>query len=153
HLMAVEKGFDASALITGRVWLPSTRYADGASQAAFFDRLTDRLGAALGPDAVTLASDLPIVGGTYGGVPLANPKFAGGAWGVEKRIVSQNYFAVLKARLVRGRFFGATDREGSQPVVVVNETFARQWLEGEPIGQQVAFAWGINGQQTVIGIV
>ena len=153
HLMAVPKGFDASALITGRVWLPSTRYADGASQTAFFDRLTERLGASLGSDSVTLTSDLPIAGGTYGSVPLANPKFVGGASQVEKRIVSPNYFGVLKARLLRGRFFEATDREGTQPVVVVNETFAHQWLEGDPIGQQVAFAWGINGQQTVIGVV
>src|SRR5262249_6743736 len=58
HLMAVPKGFDATALVTGRVWLPSTRYPNAASQGAFFDRLTERLGASLGPHAVTLASDL-----------------------------------------------------------------------------------------------
>jgi ABC-type antimicrobial peptide transport system permease subunit len=35
----------------------------------------------------------------------------------------------------------------------VNETFARLWLEGDPIGQNVAFSWGINGTQTVVGVV
>ena len=153
HLMAVPKGFDPAELITGRVWLPSTRYADGAAQNAFFDRLTDRIGASLGPQTVTLASDLPIAGGTYGGVGLDNAKFPDGAPHVEKRIVASNYFEVLKARLIRGRFFGPDDREGGQPVVIVNETFARQWLEGDPIGQRVAFSWGINGLQTVVGVV
>jgi hypothetical protein len=53
-----------------------------------------------------------------------------------------------KARLVRGRYFQPSDVPGSQPVVVVNETFARVWLERDPIGQKVAFRWGITGTQT-----
>jgi putative ABC transport system permease protein len=153
RLVNVPKGFTPDGLITARVWLPSTRYATDAAQNAFFDRLTERLAGNLGPPAVTLASDLPIEGGTYGSVGLTNPRFPDGAAHVEKRIVSSNYFDVLKARLVRGRFLQPPDIAGSQPVVVVNETFARQWLEGDPIGQNVAFSWGINGTQIVVGVV
>jgi putative ABC transport system permease protein len=153
RLVNVPKGFNPDDLITARVWLPSTRYAADAAQNAFFDRLGERLAVDFGPRAVTLASDLPIEGGTYGGVGLTNPRFPDGAAHVEKRIVSSNYFDVLKARLVRGRFFQPSDVPGSQPVVVVNETFARVWLEGDPIGQNVAFSWGINGTQTVVGVV
>jgi putative ABC transport system permease protein len=153
RLVNVPKGFNPDDLITARVWLPSTRYAADAAQNAFFGRLTERLAGDFGARAVTLASDLPIEGGTYGGVGLTNPRFPDGAAHVEKRIVSSNYFDVLKARLVRGRFFQPSDVPGSQPVVVVNETFARVWLEGDPIGQNVAFSWGINGTQTVVGVV
>ena len=153
RLVNVPKGFDADGLITARVWLPSTRYAGDAAQNAFFDRLAERLAGDFGPRAVTLASDLPIEGGTYGSVGLMNPRFPDGAAHVEKRIVSSNYFDVLKARLVRGRFFQPSDIPGSQPVVVVNETFARDWLDGDPIGQNVAFSWGINGRQTIVGVV
>ena len=153
RLVNVQKGFNPEDLITARVWLPSTRYADGATQNAFFDRLTERLDGDFGAQAVTLASDLPIEGGTYGGVGLTNPRFPDGAAHVEKRIVSSNYFDVLKARLVRGRFFRPSDVPGSQTVVVVNETFARLWLEGDPIGQGVAFAWGIDGTQSIVGVV
>jgi putative ABC transport system permease protein len=153
RLVNVPKGFVLDDLITARLWLPSTRYAADAAQNAFFDRLTERLAGNFGPQAVTLASDLPIEGGTYGSVALTNPRFADGAAHVEKRIVSSNYFDVLKARLVRGRFFQPSDVPGSQPVVVVNETFAHMWLEGDPIGQNVAFSWGINGPQTVVGVI
>jgi putative ABC transport system permease protein len=153
HLVNVPKGFNPDNLITARVWLPSTRYAAGTSQDAFFDRLTERLASDFGPRAVTLASDLPIEGGTYGSVAVTSPRFPDGAAHVEKRIVSSNYFDVLKARSIRGRFFQPSDVPGSQPVVVVNETFARLWLEGDPIGQNVAFSWGINGTQTVVGVV
>jgi putative ABC transport system permease protein len=90
---------------------------------------------------------------TSGAVGLTNPRFPDVATQVEKRIVSSNYFDVLKARLVRGRLFQPSDVPGSQPVVVVNETFARVWLEGDSIGQNVTFGWGIEGPQTVVGVV
>ena len=102
---------------------------------------------------MTLASDLPIEGGTSGGVALTNPTLPDVATDVEKRIVSSNYFDVVKARLVRGRLFQPSDIRGSQPVVVVNETFGRLWLEADPIGQTIAFSWGIEGTQTVVGVV
>ena len=153
RLVNVPEGFNPDGLITARVWLPSTRYAADAAQDAFFDRLTERLAGNFGPRAVTLASDLPIEGGTYGSVGLTNPRFPDGAAHVEMRIVSSNYFDVLKARLVRGRFFQQSDVASSQPVVVVNETFARSWLEGDPIGQDVAFSRGVNGTQSVVGVV
>jgi putative ABC transport system permease protein len=153
RLVNVPKGFNPDDLITARLWLPSTRYASDAAQNAFFDRLTERLAGDFGPRAVTLASDLPIEGGTSGGVGLTNPRFPAGAAPVELRIVSSNYFDVLQAPLVRGRSFQPSDVPGSQPVVVVNETFARSWLEGDPIGQNVAFSWGIEGTQTVVGVV
>src|SRR5262249_2870390 len=102
HLMAVPKGFEPDGLVTARVWLPSTRYPEGGSQNAFFAGLSERIAAVAGAGNVTLASDLPVAGGTNGSVGLADPKFAGGASAVEKRIVAANYFSAIKARLVRG---------------------------------------------------
>ena len=153
RLVNVPKGFNPYGLITARVFLPPPRYAEETTQTAFFDRLTERLAGDFGPQSVTLASDLPIEGGTSGAVLLTNPRFPEVATDVEKRIVSSNYFHVLEAQLVRGRLLQPSDVRGSQPVVVVNETFARVWLEGDPIGQNVAFIWGIEGTQTVVGVV
>jgi predicted permease len=153
RLVNVPTGFNPDDLITARVWLPTTRYAAAVRQNAFFDGLTERLAGDFGPQAVTLASDLPIEGGTSGGVGLANARFPNGAAYVALRVVSSNYFEVLNARLVRGRFFQTSDVPGTQPVVVVNETFARMWLEGDPLGQNVRFQWGVEGTQTVVGVV
>ena len=153
RLVNVPTGFNPNDLITARIWLPTTRYAATAQQHAFFEGLTARLAGDFGPEAVTLASDLPIEGGTSGGVGLSNAGFPNGASYVALRVVSSNYFDVLNARLVRGRFFQPSDVAGSQPVVVVNETFARMWLDGDPLGQNVAFQWGIKGTQAVVGVV
>jgi len=58
--------------------------------------------------------------------------------------------------LERGRFLDGRDAEKSMPVVVVNETLAREfWLHTNPIGQQIR--WGEDTEKnpwmTVVGVV
>ena len=162
-LLAVPKGFDVSNLVAGYTWLPSPRYADSLSQKAFFDRLLAELGGSFGDSHVTLASDLPIAGGTDGGIGVEGRAHAGGmgmkdmgddVLNVEKRIVGNNYFGVLGARLATGRLFSSSDVLGAPPVVIVNETFARLVFPKESaVGKRVSFNWGIDGYQTIVGVV
>ena len=57
------------------------------------------------------------------------------------RVTSPGYFDVMRLRLVGGRLFTRRDGAGSPPVLVVNETFAREVLGGVPaVGQRVRFA-------------
>ena len=46
-------------------------------------------------------------------------------------VVTPNYFKTLGIPLLRGRDFGASDREGAPRVAVVNETMARRFWPGE----------------------
>ena len=55
--------------------------------------------------------------------------------------VSPRYFETIGTPLVRGRAVDARDTPTSQPVAVVNETFARQLFgDADPIGQHFGFA-------------
>jgi putative ABC transport system permease protein len=154
-LMAVPTGFDAGALMSFRTWLPPTRYPDSLSQVALWNRLTAQLGQTLGPRDVSITSDLPVGGGTDGSVTIEGKGMADGDMPTaQKRIVGNNYFDVLRARMVMGRSFQATDVLGAPPVVVVNQAFANRVLRGEnPIGKRVGFDWGITGLQTIVGVV
>ena len=50
--------------------------------------------------------------------------------------VTDDYFATIGTPLVRGRAFGPQDREGSDPVVIVNATMARSlWADRDALGQ------------------
>ena len=50
--------------------------------------------------------------------------------------ISPSYFQVLGVPLLRGRFFDDQDRQGSEPVVIINDAAARKYFPGEdPIGQ------------------
>jgi putative ABC transport system permease protein len=52
--------------------------------------------------------------------------------------VSSGYFEAFRARLVAGRFFSATDKVTTEPVVVINETMARRAFPGEsPLDRRI----------------
>jgi hypothetical protein len=43
---------------------------------------------------------------------------------------------------------------GAPGAMVVNESFARRWFAGRSaVGQRVAFSWGTEGMQTIVGVV
>jgi putative ABC transport system permease protein len=54
------------------------------------------------------------------------------------RVISPGYFRVMQIAVRQGRHFDDKDTAGAEPVVIVNEAFARSNFSGiEPIGQQV----------------
>jgi putative ABC transport system permease protein len=71
--------------------------------------------------------------------------------------VSPDYFRVLGIPLRKGRFFEDSDGKPSQPVVIVDESFAKQYFPGEdPIGKHIKgeFSRG-EGQSSreIVGVV
>jgi putative ABC transport system permease protein len=58
--------------------------------------------------------------------------------GTEYRAISPEYFSTMGIRILRGRAFGQSDFAPSAPVVVINETLARDWWPGQnPIGDHI----------------
>jgi predicted permease len=65
--------------------------------------------------------------------------------------VAPNYFEILGIPLVRGRPFGPGDIQGSEPVVIVSELFAREYgPPGEIVGANIRLG---PRNVTVIGVV
>jgi ABC-type antimicrobial peptide transport system permease subunit len=58
---------------------------------------------------------------------------------------------------VAGRAFASTDVLGTPPVVVINQTLAAELFPHERaehvLGKRVSFGWGIDGYQTIVGVV
>jgi predicted permease len=71
--------------------------------------------------------------------------------------VSPDYFRVLGIPLRKGRFFNDSDGKGSQPVVIVDETFAQHYFPGEdPIGKHIKgeFSRGEGeSSREIVGVV
>jgi putative ABC transport system permease protein len=64
--------------------------------------------------------------------------------------VGPDYFSVVGTPLLKGRALTATDTADSQPVVVISEGIARQYLPGrEPIGSTIQF-FGLRW--TIVGV-
>jgi putative ABC transport system permease protein len=67
------------------------------------------------------------------------------------RLVSQEYFRTLGIPIVRGRAFNDTDREGTDPVVIVNRSFASHRLPPDPVGARLSTDGG-RTWLTVVGV-
>jgi putative ABC transport system permease protein len=70
--------------------------------------------------------------------------------------VSAGYFQTMKIPLERGRLFGAEDRAGSPPVVLVAESMAKRYWPGQdPVGKRLKFGRFASKTpwHTVVGVV
>jgi hypothetical protein len=79
--------------------------------------------------------------------PMAGPPARGSPF---VYLVSREYLAALRIRVVAGRGFGERDGAGQPRVLLVNETLARRDFAGTPIGRTVylgrdAIPWSIVG--------
>jgi predicted permease len=65
------------------------------------------------------------------------------------------WFATYGTRLLAGRDFTGRDTVGAPDVAIVNETFARKYVKGSPVGQTVRFERGPEGMRAVqvVGVV
>ena len=138
-----DPGWQTEGLLTGRIHLPATRYPGPAARHAAVQRLQLGLANLPGVESAALAGWLPVtsrgkrrefrVEGELAPVPgLAPSQF--------DNDVSPEYFATLGIPLREGRLLGRADRLESLPVVVVNETMARQlWPGTSALGKRIAW--------------
>jgi predicted permease len=130
---------------------PSFRIATLVRQNSFIDDALHRVRAVPGITAAGITDVLPLRGDRSWQV-------SGQGQGHEKdqyheafiRVVSDGYFAALGIPLKAGREYTESDRGTSEPVVIVNETFARAlWPGQDAIGQMITQ----DGGRRVIGVV
>lgn len=143
RLVAVDPGFRTDRIITFQVNLPPPRYPDAAARVKFIDAMVERLKQIPGVQAATSAA-YPPLGTTRAtrrfaveGDPLPKP-------GAEPLAVDlpagPDYLKVMGLRLIDGRWIEERDRPDSPPVVVVSETFARQYFPGQrAVGRRLRY--------------
>ncbi|WP_263350536.1 ABC transporter permease [Acidicapsa acidisoli] len=69
--------------------------------------------------------------------------------------VTPNYLETMRIPVLRGRGIADADRAGTEKVVVISESMARQSFAGkDPIGKQITCGWDSNGEWwTIVGVV
>ena len=150
RLLHVDAGFDPSHVLTFRVDLPPSYSADhdpsrdGAPPrvAAFFQQLVQRLEALPGVKAAGVISDLPLQGERWSKQVSFPDRPAPASLdevpSVQYRAVGGRYFESLKIGLLSGRLFSEQDAQGSRPVAIVNQAFARRfWPNQNPVGKEI----------------
>src|ERR1041384_2188130 len=154
NLQHVDPGFNPRAVLRADVGLPRTRYADRAQAAAFFKQLVDRVSTLPGVEVAGAVSTLPLSGeGTdtsflIEGRPRPEANREPVAFYSK---VTPDYFRAMGIRLQRGRVITDADTADSPKVVVISETMARRYFEGEdPLGKGLLFG---KDRREIVGIV
>lgn len=157
-LLHADRGFDPSNVLTARLTFPGTSYTP-ERRLDVVGRIVDRLGMQPGVLHAGFTSEMPLTpGGSTAAFTMRSPLAGGAAVQAQAspRIVSSQFFAAIGMRLVAGRGLRSSDTETSEPVVVVNQAFARRYLGAAPLGAKIPLA-GYSGDasidSTVVGVV
>ena len=160
QLGQVDPGFRASNVLTMRVALSPSRYAEPPAQASFYNQVIERVQDLPGVEAAAMISDPPVSGGVglwkNGFHVVGRPEPAPGERTYAYlRWITPGYFRTLGIPLLRGRTLEETDNAASPWVVVVDEAFARQFFPGEdPIGKHLTISMGPQRlPREIVGIV
>jgi putative ABC transport system permease protein len=140
RLRDVNPGFDPNGVATVRVALPDSGYRKPGQAADFYGKLIPKVSALPGVTSAAAAWWLPLSGSEIE-FDVENPERP---LPPSDRPVSQantvtpGYFATLRIPLRRGRLFTERDDRKAPYVVVVNESFAKQFFPGEdPVGKRI----------------
>jgi putative ABC transport system permease protein len=160
RLTRVDPGFKADQALAADIALPFARYDSAAKQAAFYQRLVERLQDFPGTQFVGIVSDLPLSGMnadrsyTHSGIPSNEQRRRPPS--ADYRHCSPAYFSAIGMTLLRGRAFTEQDAPGAQPVAIVNQALARQiWPNEDAVGKQITFfsPQGLEPWRVVVGVV
>jgi putative ABC transport system permease protein len=146
HLERVDPGFDTGEVLAIDIPANTAGRTSDEIRNHYLAVLEDAR-ALPGVTRAALTNIVPLSSGLGGftiqfeiGVEGFEPASGAPAPRADFRVVSPDFFATMGIEIVRGRGFTSTDLEGSQPVVVINESMARAYFgDRDPIGQRIAW--------------
>ena len=156
----VDPGFRTDRLLTVEVYrsiADESEDSNWRNWTGFYQQLLARIEALPGVESAGATLALPIEGRVWN----TSFKIDGRAFGrlseqpqADARIVSNNYFDVMKIPLRSGRYFSEHDAKDSPHVAVINEVLARlYWPNEDPVGRFIEMAAFGVGHCQIVGTV
>jgi putative ABC transport system permease protein len=155
YLLNVDPGFKPERVLTMDVFLPFSRYNDATKTVPFFQQALGKLKAIPEVESVGMNYALPFSGtnpsNTFeieGRPPLQTGEIQSANLG----LINEDYFRALGIPLHRGRYFNDYDKDGAQPVAIIDEGMAKQFFPNEdPLGKRISVA--SKKLLTIVGVV
>jgi predicted permease len=148
HELHIDRGFKSDGLVTVSVALAGTVRDKPDERLQYFEEVLDRLRHLPEVRSASASEFLPLLSGKFLGGPYkfdGHPSPPGSSTDVLP--IMTDYFATTGGHLLYGREFNDAEVRSNAKVVIVNETFARQWLpSAEAVGHLV-------NDRKVIGVV
>src|SRR5207244_3773235 len=126
NLRQVDPGFDPSNVLTLQIAPNGPKYETTAQNGEFFRQALERIKGLTGVEAASVTSNLPLA--EYLNLSLEVEGRPNTHSAVEYRMITPEYFRVMRMKLRVGREFIESDNSGAEVVVVVNEAYARRFF-------------------------
>src|SRR5262249_49241531 len=119
---------------------------------AFYRAALERIGRLPGVEAAAVINKLPL--DWQFNMPISLPEKPDQIQSVQFRMISPDYFRVMKIPVRQGRAFTDADGAAAPPVIIVNEAFARRFFDGQtPFARRLFIRRGPNEPaHQVIGV-
>ena len=140
RLQKVPAGFDTTKVITARIALSEASYPRSQDSAEFFKKLLARVSVLPGVQSAAAGWWIPLSGSeiSFNFDVEEHPLPEGEQPVAESNVVTPDYFQTVGASIVLGRAFNERDDRDAPLVVIVSESFAKQYFPGEnPIGKRI----------------
>lgn len=159
RLRTSDKGFNDEGLLMARIAASTANANSRDPWLAHYVNLLDRTRSLPGVTSVSASLLIPLSDRSWELriQPYGSTETLESGPSVLFNMVSEDYFTTLGVPLLKGRTFGAGDRNDTPPVAVIDETMAeRFWPGRDAIGQQVTIGErGPDNQlvyRTVVGV-
>ena len=153
RLSSADPGFRPEGLLSIEV----SAHASPAwrnNRGVLFEQVVERARAVPGVTSAAVINHVPLAGDAWGARPLIDGAPTEARAHAVWRVSGPGYPATAGIRISGGRDFTRQDGAGAPLVVMVNEAFARQYLDGAALGRRVSFT--DDGEaavwRTVVGV-
>lgn len=141
RLQSVSPGFDIKNLLVMRLSLPKAQYSKPEMVTAFYEQLSSRIANLPGVQSVSATSVLPLSGSNVriNFIILGRPPLSLSEQPVTQyRMTGPDYFRTMNIPVRSGRDFTNRDTLHTQPVAIINDSFARRyWPDDSPLGAHI----------------
>jgi len=144
-----DPGFRRDGVLSVDIDLSTMANGIGA-HARFYREAVDSMSQLPGVERVALAALVPLDGSNITEAIEISEGGVRRSVVLDINVVGAGYFALMDVPLLRGREFGAGDRQGTPTVAIVNDAMARQFWNGDAIGQVLKEK---EGPVQIVGIV
>jgi putative ABC transport system permease protein len=153
NLTGVEPGFDPRGVLTCQVALAGPHYDTTQEAAAFYRNALERVSRLPGVESAAVINKLPL--DWQFNMPVFLPEKPDRIQSVQFRMISPDYFRVMKIAVRQGRAFTEADDGAAPPVIIVNEAFTHRFFDGQdPLARRIFVRRDSNTPaHQVVGVV
>src|SRR6266545_761614 len=133
------------------IMLPPAKYV-GSQAADFFQQTLERVRTLPGVEAAATVNPLPLSGAhaSSGFSIEGRPSPTDQTFNAGVRIISPGFLKTFRVPLVNGRLLAESDAANATPIVVINESLARNYFANEdPLGKRIT----LDATRVIVGVV